>query len=110
MVRTGQRWENSRLLTHSKTDQLPRRSILSTLDREVLDLGVRWVSYGGAGSEDIFITFGWNEIQYFDRLRTLVELHLRADEPLRSRLLAVCDQRLGGRTQGGASGTASAWH
>lgn len=63
------------------------------IDREVLDLGVRWVGYGGADPEDIFIMFGWSETQYYERLRILVERHILRNETLRNRLLGVCDGR-----------------
>ena len=79
------------MLRHNKADLPPRRSTLPKLDREILDLGVRWVGYDGAGEEDILIMFGWSEIQYFEGLRNLVERHVVADESLRRRLVDTCE-------------------
>ncbi|HEY9264378.1 MAG TPA: DUF3263 domain-containing protein [Mycobacterium sp.] len=71
-----------------------RRPTLPTIDREVLDLGVRWADFGGAGAEDIFVLFGWSERQYFERLQTLAERHVTTNLRLRARLLEVCEERL----------------
>ena len=71
-----------------------RRSMIPVLDKEVLDLGVRWVPFGGASAEEIFVLFGWSEARYFQRLHALSQRYVVTDTGLRHRLLRVCDARL----------------
>ncbi|PQP19267.1 hypothetical protein [Rhodococcus opacus] len=64
-------------------------------DDLVLEFGNRWAVFGGGSAEDIFVTFGWTEAQYFERLKVLAGRRFPPlDDTLRHRLLAVCAERL----------------
>ncbi|MDV7090008.1 hypothetical protein GXW84_40670 [Rhodococcus sp. IEGM 248] len=64
-------------------------------DDLVLEFGNRWALFGGGSAEDIFVTFGWTEAQYFERLQVLAGRRFPPlDDTLRQRLLAVCAERL----------------
>lgn len=80
--------------THSHSGVGQRPSTIPVLDKEVLDLGARWVPFGGASAEEIFLLFGWTEKRYFQRLQELSERHVITDVGLRHRLLHMCGQRL----------------
>ena len=68
----------------------------STRDDDlVLEFGTRWAVFGGGNAEDIFVTFGWTEARYFQRLQVLAGRRFSLlDASLRHRLLAVCTERL----------------
>ncbi|CAG7620297.1 hypothetical protein SIM91_17950 [Rhodococcus opacus] len=64
-------------------------------DDLVLEFGNRWAVFGGGSAEDIFVTFGWTEAQYFARLQVLAGRRFPPfDDTLRHRLLDVCAERL----------------
>ncbi|REE70809.1 hypothetical protein C8E05_0135 [Rhodococcus wratislaviensis] len=64
-------------------------------DDIVVEFGNRWALFGGGSAEDIFVTFGWTEAQYFERLQVLAGRRFPPlDDALRQRLLAVCAARL----------------
>lgn len=64
-------------------------------DLLVLKFGIRWVWFGGASAEDIFLTFGCSEARYFARLWVLVTRPgIALDELLARRLVHMCAERL----------------
>lgn len=65
------------------------------LDDVVLAFGIRWLDFGGATAEEIFVTFGWTESRYFQRLCAVSASRFAPiDDALRQRLHAVCSARL----------------
>jgi hypothetical protein len=52
------------LLTPSDTNVQQRRSTIPMIDKGALDLGVRWVPFGGTSAEEIFVLLGWTEARW----------------------------------------------
>ncbi|MEN0136343.1 MAG: hypothetical protein AAGC80_14415 [Rhodococcus sp. (in: high G+C Gram-positive bacteria)] len=82
-------------------------------DEFVLNFGIRWIDFGGADAEDIFVAFGWTETRYFQRLEAVATRRfVPIDSTVRRQLLALCAERLrqlepaGARIRGEATKTA----
>ncbi|MBC2639890.1 MULTISPECIES: hypothetical protein [unclassified Rhodococcus (in: high G+C Gram-positive bacteria)] len=64
-------------------------------DEFVLNFGIRWIDFGGAGVEDIFVAFGWTEARYFERLECVAARRFAPIEnTIRRQLLDLCADRL----------------
>ncbi len=65
--------------------------------RRLVDFAAMWLHYGGGSREDIFVSFGLTEEQYFQRLLHLLThrpLAVGLDAGVRNRMLAVGKARL----------------
>jgi hypothetical protein len=73
------------------TDQsLPRG--MDPIDHAMLTFACRWLPFGGAPQDDVFVEFGLNTVEYTRRIITLVDRHRARIHPdTARRLLASRD-------------------
>ncbi len=64
---------------HTRRTPLPRGSHSAGRDKEILAFGRSWYRYGGGPAEDIMVTFGLTENQFFTEIRHLLAAHEQFD-------------------------------